>query len=311
MTATATTTASPGADEELCLLGVTRLAQFIDFVRHRTKDGIGRDDGEIADEWRAAANVYAKLQAATTAPPVASEVLELPPAIQAHVDALVKLPQFRSAFSSVPIAFGMVELDQLIAYQHSLTLSTVDALCRNLTAPLTDAALAAACLPLGATRADFHVGRSGKREFIFHSDSHDMRFLGAQLLDPTLVPDIVSDGHAATIIALAVGFSNNVLNVVRFGKRMVLNNGYHRAYALRSLGVTHAPCVIQVCAHWEDVTLAGSSEMTQNADIYFESQRPPLLRDYFDSALVRRFATRQQRRQVHLKIDVTSTKLAL
>ena len=300
-----------GADEELCLLGVTRLAQYIDFVRHRTSGGEGRDDGEIADEWRAAADVYASLQAAATAPPAMPEIKELPAVIQTHVDLLVKLPQFRRAFASVPIAFGMVELDKLIVYQHELTLSTVNALRASLPTPLTDAALAAACLPLDQTSADFRVGRSGKREFVFHSDSHDMRFLGAQLIEPSKVPELVTDGFTSAVIALAVGFSNNVLNVVRYDNRVVLNNGYHRAYALRSLGVRHAPCVIQVCRHWEDVTLAGSSEMTQNADLYFSTQRPPQLHDFFDGALTRRFATRPQRRQLHLKIDVASTKIEM
>lgn len=65
------------------------------------------------------------------------------------------------------------------------------------------------------------------------------------------------------MLALSVGFTTNVLNVVRYGARVVLNNGYHRALALQELGVTHVPCLIQVCAHWEDV-VAGSSEMYDN-----------------------------------------------
>ncbi len=300
---------NPDSDEELYLLGVNRLAQFIDFVQHRTVGGNQLDEADIADQWRGAADRYIDLQIQAPPAPPMPQILELAPQTQAHVDALVKVPQFQRVFSSVPIAFGLVELDALIVYQHSITLSTVKAICSGLPKTVTSKALAATCLPLDVTKADFQTQRLTKREFIFHSNSHDMRFLGAQLVDPALIPNLVAEGFTSAVIALSVGFSSNVLNVVRYQNRMVLNNGYHRAYALRSLGVTHVPCVIQVCRHWEDVGLAGSSEMSQNSDLYFSSQRPPLFRDYFDPKLTSRYATMRQRRQIQLKIEVDSKKI--
>ena len=296
-------------DEELCLLGVNRLGQFIDFVKYRTVGNHLLNDGDIADVWRTAADRYTHLKTLAPAQPRMPEILELPAAVQAHVDQLVKLPQFERVFSTVPIAFGMVELDALIVYQHSITQSTVHALRDSFSKDLMAEQLASICLPLQATKADFVVGKSSKREFIFHSNSHDMRFLGAELVDPSVVPGLVADGFSNAVIALSVGFSNNVLNVVRYQDRMVLNNGYHRCFALRSLGVTHVPCVIQVCRDWEDVGLAGSTEMNQNSDIYFSSQRPPVLQDFFDASLVRSFVTKRQRRQLQIKVDVESLKI--
>ena len=50
----------------------------------------------------------------------------------------------------------------------------------------------------------------------------------------------LSDYHAAGVVAgvvgLVIGYSSNYLNVVAAERRPVLNNGYHRAYALRALG---------------------------------------------------------------------------
>lgn len=118
-------------------------------------------------------------------------------------------------------------------------------------------------------------------------------------------------GHPQAVVALSVGFTTNVLNVIRFGSRIVLNNGYHRAFALRQLGVTHAPCLIQVCGHWEDVGLAGSSEMYENGPVYFSSARPPLLRDYANPALVQTFPTKRLRKEIRLTYEVDSVQLEL
>ena len=56
MTAKPTPTTNP--DQVLCLLGATRLADFITFVRERTVGGRARDKGELADLWRQAAKVF-------------------------------------------------------------------------------------------------------------------------------------------------------------------------------------------------------------------------------------------------------------
>ena len=49
-------------DEEVCLMGATRLADFIDFVRERAVGGRHMDRGGRADLWREASQVYEELQ---------------------------------------------------------------------------------------------------------------------------------------------------------------------------------------------------------------------------------------------------------
>ena len=81
---------------------------------------------------------------------------------------------------------------------------------------------------------------------------------------------------------IPVGYGVRHLNVVRLGKRMVLNNGYHRAYALRAAGITHVPCMVQAIAHPEELAFAGGSSLIDNFDELFSSARPPLFKDFFD-----------------------------
>ncbi len=298
-------------DQELCLMGATRMADFIDFVRERAIGGRDMDPGDLADMWRDAAEVFHGLQTAEAGAADKPDIRPLSKTLQKHVDRLVKLDSFAQTFSSVPVAFGMVELDKLVVCQQHVGRASVDRMVDRLPRPLSDTDLASVCLPLTAAPASFRLAHRDEDRFVFVSDTHDARFLGTQVLAPGAIQGLKVNGHPQAVVALAVGFTTNVLNVVRYGQRVVLNNGYHRALALRELGVTHAPCLIQVCSHWEDVGLAGSGEMYHNGPVYFSSARPPLLRDFADARLVRPFATRKLTREIRLKYEVDTLQLAL
>lgn len=299
-----------GHDEELCLMGVTRLADFLDFVRKRAVGGPEMDKGDIVAMWRDAAKVFENLQASEAGVADKPDVRPLTPILQAHVDKMVKLPHFQSSFQAVPVAFGMVELDKLVVYQQHITQSSVRKMTSTLHPPMSDEVLAGLCLPLTADTAGFQVSLEDDGRFIFSSGSHDARFLGAQVIRPLDIKDFSVSGHAQAVIALSVGFTTNILNVVRYGSRMVLNNGYHRAMALRDMGVTHAPCLIQVCNHWEEVGLAGSNEIYENSTVYFTATRPPLLRDYDNPLLARSFKTWPTQKEIRVSFAVDTAHLA-
>ena len=78
-----------------------------------------------------------------------------------------------------------------------------------------------------------------------------------------LAPDQVTGyrpfGPVAGVVGLVVGFGSGYLNVIACEGRLVLNNGYHRAYALRELGVTHAPAVVQEVQRADEVGAAGGT----------------------------------------------------
>ena len=131
-----------------------------------------------------------------------------------------------------------------------------------------------------------------------------MRFLDAQVIEPVSVQQAPVMGHPQAVVALSVGFSANLLNTVRYNGRIALNNGHHRALALRAMGMTHAPCLIQPCASMEDLQQAASSEILNNADLYFDAPRPPLLRDFDNPLLTHSFAAPRMRRVVTIKLDV-------
>jgi hypothetical protein len=304
------TTDNRTVDAELHLMGVTRLGAFIQFVRQRAIGGRKHDESDIADLWRTAAKHYDTLRTSEATVADKPVVLPLPRSMQPHIDRLTQLDSFAATFSSVPIAFGMVPLAQLVCSQFDLTVSTVQALKLHTAPKMRPAALAKLCLPLAPAHGQCVLGRETRGEYVFHSDSHDLRYMGAQLVPVANIQGYRHSGHAQAALVIGVGFSTNVLNVVRFGDRLVLNNGYHRAVALLSQGYTHAPCVIQVCSHWEDVGLCAMGEISNNSDVYFGKPRPPLLRDFLNPALTSQWQLHPVRRQITVKLSYESCDIA-
>jgi hypothetical protein len=145
---------------------------------------------------------------------------------------------------------------------------------------------------------------------VFHSDSHDLRSFTAQLVPVSNIAGYHPRGHAQAAIVIGIGFSTNVLNVVRYADRLVLNNGYHRAVALLAQGYTHAPCVIQVCSQGDDVGQCAMREINQNYSLYFTQARPPLVRDYLEPELTSQWPVDPVRRQITIKISHESRDIA-
>jgi len=87
------------------------------------------------------------------------------------------------------------------------------------------------------------------------------------------------------MVGLVVGYGSNYLNAILCRDRLVLNNGTHRAYALRALGIRRVPCVIQHVTRAEELSLIGPAELHRRPAAYLQEPRPPVLKDYFDPRL--------------------------
>jgi hypothetical protein len=108
-------------------------------------------------------------------------------------------------------------------------------------------------------------------------------------------------------VALTVGFGANFLTVMHAEGRLVLTNGSHRAYALRDLGVTEVPCIIQRVTRRDELELMGVAELTGNPDRFLTAPRPPMLKDYFDPMLRKIIDVRKKNRVVTVQVGFAST----
>ena len=286
--------------EELRLLGVPTLADHI----HRAQKALdaGASKAELIDQWRAAAERYAALEQSEAGVADAPVIRDLPKSMHAARDRLIAHADFAETFSESPIAFGMVELDGLIACQHHVSRQHAQRLVASLGTAPSDEALFDLCLPLHHVAPEVQVSSSGGK-FIFQSAGDDFRAHDAKLMRGAALQALGESGPVAGGVALTVGFGSSYLNVVRWANRLVLNNGYHRAYALRSMGITHVPCVIQAMQHAEELAFAGESALIDDYTTWFSAPRPPMFKDFFNPALT----TVLRRPRTKLQVQVTVT----
>jgi hypothetical protein len=294
----------PPADEHAYLFAHTRLPDFLAFMTGDTLDGPGTDRARLADDWRKAAARFQELQQAEAGwadqPPVGPLPKSLEPLLrQVAADAI-----FRRSFSAVPGEVGLVELDRLVASQKSVNLTHVARLKEHL-GPRPDLdAVFRTCLPFDHPSPPTRAGRVAKQSFVLASDSNDLRFLDSLVLRPEQVADYQATGPLAGVVSVVVGYGSNYLNALALDGRLILNNGFHRAYALRALGVRDVPCVVQRLSGPEDLEHVGRAAIRRDPDVYFGLARPPVLKDFFDPALTRTVTRPRLTRHVRVTFTV-------
>jgi len=111
-----------------------------------------------------------------------------------------------------------------------------------------------------------------------------------------------TSGRPHSAVVLQVGYGVNALNVLSVGGRLILNNGSHRAYALRAAGLTHAPAVVQTVTREDQLNVIPLVQ--QNRELYLAHPRPPMLKDYFNAELCEVIQAPRKLRQVRVQFGV-------
>jgi hypothetical protein len=105
-----------------------------------------------------------------------------------------------------------------------------------------------------------------------------------------------------------VGYGSNYLNAVHVENRLVLNNGSHRAFALREAGIKQVPCIVQHVSRRDELELV-LPLLQQHPELYLTHPRPPVLKDYFDAQLRKLVAVPRRLRHVRVTFGVEQLDL--
>jgi hypothetical protein len=297
------------AHEELVwLLGQPHLSDYLDFVRDKVVGGDRMSPRRLADEWRAANDHYHELETAEAGIADTAQCLPLPKALRPLAKALDRYRYFRDTYDTLPTEIRMVELSKLIASQSSVSCGFSGALARGLGASPEPEALFHFCLPTERPQPAVRARKVASDRWQFTSDSTDFRLHRALVLDPAQIADLATFGPAAQVLAFPVGFGSNFLSVVKSDSRLLLQNGYHRAYTLLAAGITHAPAVVQTVTRKDELHLAANEEVVSNASFYFLAARPPLLRDYLDPRIGKKLLVHRMQTTIEIEVKTrTST----
>jgi hypothetical protein len=273
-----------GILDKIMLLGQPPLHKYLSFVRDQVVDGADFDRGVLMDAWGRANDYYQELEESETGICDEIDVRELDPALAPLAAEVAADPRYHNAFHTLPTAFAMVELDKLVLFQTRVMQQGVDRLRAHLGPAPDSETLFRFCQPQEHHEAPVKIRRVGSDRYVFTSESSDFRPHKPVLLRPDQIRDHESSGPISGVVGLVIGYGSNFLTALRQGEdgRVVLHNGYHRAYTLRALGITHAPCVVRTITRHDQLGIAAAKDVAQDPDFYFASARPPLLKDFFD-----------------------------
>jgi hypothetical protein len=289
-------------NQTLYLNGRPTLRNFLRFAVKARDCGAECD---LVDEWHAASEVVQKLEKEESGLADHPEMLPLGPEYEPLLIEFLKDPIQRASFNTVPTDIALVELDKLVVYQKHIDLTFTGQLERDLGPNPEFERVFRTCLPYDHPKAPVKWSRAGSESYVFVSPSNDLRFLGALSLTDGQLPDCASLGDVVSVLGLAIGFGSNFMNAVFAENRLILNNGSHRAYTLRKLGLTHAPCIVQHVSSRDALEVVASRTVRSNVDLYLKHRRPPMLRDYFNPQLHKIFSFRPKLQQITVRFEIS------
>jgi hypothetical protein len=293
------------ADQNLYLIGRPKLKQFLRFMRSNA--AVATDEGALTEEWNAAHRQVGALEKSEAGFADRPVITPLGKHYEPLLVEFLQDPLVRGNFNTVPTEVALVELDRLVVYQKHIDLGFVASLKDKLQPAMDEADVFRACLPAHHPHPPVKWARAHHDTFVFVSPSNDLRLLDTLSLAPAQLAAHLSTGSVVGAVGVAIGFSVNFLMAICAEGRIILTNGSHRAYALRDLGVTHVPCVIQHVASREELNVVASEEVREEPDLYLKHPRPSMLKDYFDPRLRKIMPVHRRNRQITVKFAVDET----
>lgn len=279
------------------------MGEYIGFVKSNAADEAAVNIQTLSDEWRAANARIVQLEQSEAGAADNPTISPIPDELKELVAQVQNASAFRRSFQVVPVTIGMIELDQLVVFQKHINTTYATDLKARLGATPSSEDIFKLCLGVDQQPPPLRRMQVAPNSYVFVSPSNDIRFLESIDIDAARITGYEAQGAGNSVIGIVVGFGANYLNAVYANNRLVLNNGSHRAYALRDLGIRQAPCIIQHVNHPEELAVV-SQPIAANPALYLGHPRPSMLKDYFDPQLRKLVPVWRKSRQIKVEFGV-------
>lgn len=199
-------------------------------------------------------------------------------------------PAITNTFSKHVLEFKMVEIDKLISIQRQVLLDYVDNLTKKIPKNPSEDDLLKFCL-IPEQHAPFpKPTRMSSDSLYFTSPSRDLRFLGGFTKKDFTEEDVKITkvgGFPTHAIMLFVGYGPACMHAYSVNGRLILSNGFHRAYTLRRKGIKKIPLLLKKIGN-ADLEFPDDIQGLKK-DYLLKHPRPILIKDFFNDDLVKEF----------------------
>ncbi len=222
------------------------------------------------------------------------------------VYAIKSHPMINLTFSNEVTDFKMVDIENVIATQTEVVLDYVDELKTELPMPPSDERLLKFCLIPEKKVPKPKMRRKNANTYYFSSPSRDFRFLGGFLrkeLSREEVLETKVGGFPTNAITLFVGYGSFCMTAFQVGGRIILENGFHRAYTLEKHGVKKIPMLLIKRSESEFPDQLREFKK----DYLLHNPRPILMKDFLNDELIREFSQKETRTILKLSWDTDRT----
>ncbi len=264
------------------------------------------DRQRLPEIMRAWAETQPRVQALIVAEaglPDTIKIMPVPTGLQPIVNGYAADPLFQRQLQ-LPATVAFVEADKLVAYQRQVNLDYVERIAQRLGPhPSPEAVLRLCVSPQREMEPIQHL-ELGPAAHSFSSPNSDIRFLGAFLKRELTAEDLgfaEQGGVPVAAVIAFVGYGTPMVNALKVGNRVVLNNGFHRVVALRRLGVEQIPVVLQ---HVSNPQLELGPELGGlSSDYLLQHPRPALVKDFLEPGFTVTLNVRERVKLVNLAVQ--------
>jgi len=278
-------------------------------IKNKCIDEEINNSGEILQSWLDATESLRQIEKQENGAADNCEISEINSGL---IEAIRQNPSIKNTFSSDVLDFGMVEIDNIIAPQRDVLLDYVDELTKKIPKNPSEDELLKFCLIPEQQVPKPKPTRKDSSSFYFSTPSHDFRFLGGFLKKEITKEDVDSTkvgGFPTHAIVLFVGYGVGCMNAISVNGRVILNNGFHRAYALRKKGITKVPLLLKKIGN-ADLDFPNDVHGLKK-DYLLKHSRPILVKDFFNDDLVRVFKRKKNTTLVNIKWNSDKTSIDL
>ena len=217
------------------------------------------------------------------------EILPIEPQYQQYIADLSQLPWVAPVLATLPhvagtMTFAMVEIDKLLAYQHTIMVDRSNHHCGHVGSPPTTDEMLEVALPKAQPNEPVEMAGANGCSILLKAESLNVRTLLA--------------GHLGNnFVGIQFGLSLSLVHVVKFNGRAYLHNGFHRTLGLRLAGATHVPCLIREVANYEETGVRADGATFDRA--LLDSANPPTL-EHFTQARAHEVKLRRVQRYINV-----------